>query len=415
MALQSIRQRRERPRGGSVVATLVGRRGPRERRCLGALTVGIVLLGVGGCTRQEQVGSALLERELPITSLADSTFARIISEFSEPDRFFDTDNLISNEGSYLDVASTLDSLSIRGGAYLGVGPDQNFSYMARIRPRIAFLIDIRRDNLLEVLWYKALFHGAKSRVEFLATLFGRPPPDDLGAWSHRPLDDLLSYIDGTQADSGYLRATRARIENYLLALDGAIDSADLETIARMHLSFAEHGLGLRFTTFGRPPRGCYPTYGELLSARDLAGRQASYLATEGDFRFVKALHDQNLVIPIVGDLAGPHALKRIGSYLEARGTRVSVFYTSNVEFYLAQDGIFGPFVENLASLPHDTASVIIRSVFSSRFGSLPPPRSQERSCSVQSLHPIATLLNHERSTGYTGYGDLVTRHSLELR
>jgi hypothetical protein len=361
------------------------------------------------------VGSALLERELPLTKLADSTFARIISGFSEPDRFFDTDNLISNEGSYLDVASTLDSLSIRGGAYLGVGPDQNFSYLARIRPRIAFLIDIRRDNLLEVLWYKALFHVAKSRVEFLAHLFGRPPPDDAEAWSHRPLDDLLSYIDGTQADSGYLRATRARIEDYLLDLEVEIDPADLETIGRMHRSFVENGLGLRFTTFGRPPRGCYPTYGELLSARDLAGRPASYLATEGDFRFVKAMHDQNLVIPIVGDLAGPHAVKRIGTYLEARRTRVSVFYTSNVEFYLAQDGIFGLFVENLASLPHDTVSVVIRSVFNSRFVSLPLPRSSQRSCSVQSLHRMATLLGYERSTGYAGYGDLVTRHALELR
>jgi hypothetical protein len=361
------------------------------------------------------VGSALLERELPITRLADSTFARIISGFSEPDRFFDTDNLISNEGTYLDVASTLDSLSIKGGAYLGVGPDQNFSYVARIRPRIAFLIDIRRDNLLQVLWYKALFHLSESRMEYLALLFGRPPPGDVAAWSERPIDDLLSYIDGAQADSGYLGATRARIEDYLLGLEVEIGPTDLETIVRMHRSFAENGLDLRFTTFGRPPRGCYPTYRELLSARDLAGRQASYLATEDDFRFVKAMHDRNLVIPIVGDLAGPHALRRIGTYLEARRTRVSAFYTSNVEFYLEQDGIFAPFVENLASLPMDTASVIIRSVFNSRFASLPPSRSLDSSCSVQSLHRMATLLDYERSTGYAGYGDLVTRHALELR
>ncbi|NNG15580.1 MAG: hypothetical protein HKM89_03790 [Gemmatimonadales bacterium] len=361
------------------------------------------------------MGSALLERDLPVTRLADTAFARIIREFSEPDQFFDTDNLISNEGTYLDVASTLDSLAIKGGAYLGVGPDQNFSYMARVRPRIAFLIDIRRDNLLEVLWYKALFHLAKNRIEFLAHLFGRPPPGDAAAWSDRPIGELLSYIDGAPVDPGSLHETRARIEDYLLGLHVEIDQADLETIARMHRSFAEHGLGLRFTTFGRPPRGCYPTYGDLLSARDLAGRQASYLATEDDFRFVKAMHEQNLVIPIVGDLAGPHALKRIGTYLDERRTTVSAFYTSNVEFYLAQDGIFGPFVENLASLPHDTASVIIRSVFNSRFVSLPPSRSEERSCSVQSLHRVATLLGYERNSGYAGYADLVTRHALELR
>jgi hypothetical protein len=361
------------------------------------------------------VGSALLERGQPATRLADTAFARLIREFSEPDRFFDTDNLISNEGSYLDVASTLDSLSIQGGAYLGVGPDQNFSYIARVRPRIAFVVDIRRDNLLEVLWYKGLFHLAQSRIEFLAHLFGRPPPDDASAWFQRPIDDLLSYIDGAEADPGYLEDTRARLEDRLLGLGVEIDQADLETMARMHRTFVESGTGLRFTTFGRPPRGCYPTYGELLSARDLTGRPASYLATEDDFRFVKAMHDRNLVIPIVGDLAGPHALKRIGTYLDERRTPVSVFYTSNVEFYLAQDGIFGPFVDNLAALPHDPASVIIRSVFSSRFISLPPPRSQVRSCSVQGLHRVATLLNYERHSGYAGYGDLVTRHAIKLR
>ena len=314
------------------------------------------------------------------------------------------------------MASTLDSLSIRGGAYLGVGPDQNFSYMARIRPRIAFLIDIRRDNLLEVLWYKALFHLANSRIEFLAHLFGRPPPDDAEAWAQRPIDDLLSYIDGARADPRYLRLIRSRIDDYLLRLEVEIDQTDLETIARMHRRFAENSLGLTFTTFGRPPRGCYPTYGQLLSPRDLAGRQASYLATEHEFRFVKAMHDRNLVIPIVGDLAGDHTLKRIGTYLDAHRTKVSAFYTSNVEFYLAQNGVFQPFVENLASLPHDTASVIIRSVFNSRLASLAPLRStQQRLCSVQSLHRMATLLDYERSTGYAGYEDLVSRHALELR
>lgn len=361
------------------------------------------------------MGSALLEREPPLTELADSSFARIIGDFSEPDRFFDTNNLISNEGTYLDVASTLDSLSISGGAYVGVGPDQNFSYIARIRPRIAFLIDIRRDNMLEVLWYKALFHLSESRVEYLARLFGRPPPSDAAAWSERPIDDLLSMIDSAPSDPGLLRSIRAHIEEYLRSLGVPLRQADFETIVRMHQRFATEGLGLRFNTFGRPPRGCYPAYGELLSARDFVGRPASYLATEDDFRFVKMMHDENLIIPIVGDLAGDQALGRIGAYLRERGTKVSAFYTSNVEFYLAQDGSFGPFLENLAALPHDTASVIIRSVFNSPFISLPPARSHTRSCSVQSLHRMATLLEYERSTGYAGYGDLVTRHALELR
>ena len=58
------------------------------------------------------------------------TFAASIAGLSEPGGYFDTDNLISNERSYLQVVPDLRRLSVRGGAYIGVGPDQNFSYIA---------------------------------------------------------------------------------------------------------------------------------------------------------------------------------------------------------------------------------------------------------------------------------------------
>src|SRR5258707_607516 len=77
-------------------------------------------------------------------ALSDSAFAELSSQVSEPGGFFDTDNLISNEDSYLHAITTLQQLGIHGGAYLGVGPDQNFSYIAAIQPQIAFIVDIRR-------------------------------------------------------------------------------------------------------------------------------------------------------------------------------------------------------------------------------------------------------------------------------
>jgi len=380
----------------------------------GAVFLAIGLLA-GGCTRQEQAVPRLLERRPPVARLADSTFARIILEFSEPDRFFDTDNLISNEATYLDVASTLDSLSLRGGAYIGVGPDQNFSYIARLRPDIAFLIDDRRDNLLELLWYKALFHLTPSRLEYLSLLFGRPPPDDPEHWTDRPVDQLLTAIGGAPLDQSRLAETRIRIERYLADLGAGLEADDFATIARMHLAFADQGPDLRFTTFGRPPRPCYPTYRALLAARDLTGRQASYLATEDDFRWVRRLHERNLIIPVVGDLAGPYALKRIGTYLAGHALDVSAFYTSNVEFYLAQDGVLAPYLENLGSLPHGSASVIIRSIFDVRFVSPPSYPAVPGSCSVQSLQRMATLLEFTARAGAVSYGDLVSRDPIALR
>ena len=114
---------------------------------------------------------------------AQSDFAAEIAALSEPPGYFDTDNLISNERSYLDVVPELKARRVKGGVYIGVGPDQNFSYIARIRPSVAFIIDLRRDNLLLHLLFKALFTRAQTRVEYLTMLTGRAPPDDPGRWN----------------------------------------------------------------------------------------------------------------------------------------------------------------------------------------------------------------------------------------
>jgi hypothetical protein len=39
------------------------------------------------------------------------------------------------------------------GVYVGVGPYQNFTYISALDPDIAFVVDIRRKNLLHHLLY----------------------------------------------------------------------------------------------------------------------------------------------------------------------------------------------------------------------------------------------------------------------
>ena len=107
---------------------------------------------------------------------AQSSFSAQVAALSEPAGYFDTDNLISNERSYLDVVPDLKKRGVKGGAYVGVGPDQNFSYIAAVRPEVVFIVDVRRDNLLLHLLFKALFAASRTRVEYLALLTGRPPP-----------------------------------------------------------------------------------------------------------------------------------------------------------------------------------------------------------------------------------------------
>src|SRR5262244_2854126 len=107
--------------------------------------------------------------------LTSDTFLKMIEEFSEPGGYFMYENYLSNERSYQDPIPSLVKVARAGGAYLGVGPEQNFTYIAAIRPAIAFIIDIRRQNMLELLMYKALFAMAANRVEFVSLLFSRKP------------------------------------------------------------------------------------------------------------------------------------------------------------------------------------------------------------------------------------------------
>ena len=143
-----------------------------------------------------------------------------------------------------------------------------------------------------------------------------------------------------------------------------LSADDLQTVQRFHQTFAAEGLSLQFTTHGRAPRPIYPTYRELLTATDPSGRQASFLASEELFLVVHALHRRNLIIPVVGDLAGPTALAAIGGVLEARGARLSVAYVSNVEQYVAGAGKLNRYLDNLTRLPRAPRSVLIRAHFS---------------------------------------------------
>jgi len=290
---------------------------------------------------------------------AASGFASEIERLSEPEGSFDTDNLISNERGYLQIIPALVSGGVSGGAYIGVGPDQNFSYIARIRPTIAYIIDIRRDNLLLHLLFKALFARSTTRVEYLCRLTGRAPPRDLGHWRRSTIAQVTAYVDAQPPAP----APASDMDSAVIAFGLPLSRADRDTIQRFHRTFIDAGLGLQFQTFGRPPQPYYPTFRDLLLATDASGRTWNYLASEDDFQFVKSLQTRDAVIPVVGNVAGAHAMQAIAETIAARGGRVSAFYVSNVESYLYRDGQFARFVENVGRLPHDTRSVIIRSIF----------------------------------------------------
>jgi hypothetical protein len=341
---------------------------------------------------------------------APASFAARIAALSEPGGFFNTDNLISNERSYLHVTPELRALvktAAPGSTYLGVGPDQNFSYIGHLRPSMAIIIDIRRDNLLLHLLFKAIFAEAKTRVDYLALLTGRPEPSADGGWAQKSIDAIVAYIDGARPlTADRVAALRARLTATVDRFGVPLSGADRATMDGFHRRFIADGLSLQFNTTGRAPQYDYPTYRDLLLERDLAGTRQSFVASEDDFQFVKNLEARDLVIPVVGDLAGPTAIAAIGRFLAASNHVVSAFYTSNVEFYLFRDGTFPRFMANLGRLPHHPAGLIVRSVFpSGGAGALMRPGYNSASIT----QPIRTLIDGYAQGRFRQYSELTGR------
>ncbi len=340
---------------------------------------------------------------------AQSTeFSRLVGRLSEPGGFFDSDNLVSNETSYLHVMGALRQFQVKGGVYIGVGPEQSFSYIAEIEPEYAVLIDIRRDNLLLHLLLKAMFETSENRIEYLCQLFGRPAPADSSRWGTRDLAAVLGYIDHTPMDSVRYAATHASLMRRVAAYGVPLADEDRATLRRFHDDFAHNGLDLTFTSLGRPPRRAYPNLRRLYGEYDLDSNQASYIATEERWQRVRRLQVENRVIPVVGNLAGPLAMKNIGAWLRETRRTVSAFYVSNVEMYLYRDGSFPAFAANVRALPARSSALIIRSWFNRGFqlpGSMPDHFSTQL---VQSFPRFIAMTTPDSAGTYPDYMQLVT-------
>lgn len=343
-------------------------------------------------------------------------FAQLVNRLSERAGYFGSDNLVSNELSYQHVLGRLAKLNVTGGAYLGVGPDQNFTYIAQIKPRIAFMADIRRDAMLQHLMFKAMFMMSRNRVEYLSNLFARPLPKDHKKWSDRPIRDFVDYFDRTPLDQRLADRLRAEMQKRIASFGLQLSQRDIETIDEIYQAFYTDCLEVRYTIRDRPTGRFFPAYRDLLLEKDLEGRHRNYLATEADFQVVKNLQDRNLIIPITADLSGPQAVKAVGAFLKEINEKVSAFYVSNVEFYLWRYDTMPRFVENLKALPIDDRSVIIRSYFNYAYYTEVHPQTVGNSFSVQLMQTINSMLeDYASDRPYDNYWDLATRRSLELR
>ena len=293
--------------------------------------------------------------------LSDGEFWTLIDDVSEPNGSFRSDNLLSNELRFQYVMGALTTTAKPGRAYLGVGPEQNFTYIAALKPSIAFIVDIRRGNLDLHLLYKALFELADTRDEFVSLLFSKPRSPGLNAKS--TARDIFDAYAAVATSERLYTETMARVRDRLFTTHRfELSDDDLRGIEYVFRAFFMFGADIQYSPFGLTGGTVQPTYAALMAATDERGQALGFLAAEDRFSFVKNLETRNLIVPIVGNFAGPKSIGGVGRYLKQRGAVVSAFYLSNVEEYLRRDGLWQDFCANVSALPVDATSTFIRSV-----------------------------------------------------
>jgi hypothetical protein len=344
-------------------------------------------------------------------AISQLEFRQLIIGLSEPEGYFDSDNFISNERAYLKILPDLRRLDVRGGAYIGIGPDQNYSYIAAVRPHLAFILDIRRQNALQHLYFKSLFQLSTTRAKFLERLFGRKLAAAQMPLGTDGISELLRYIDQSPVDAAFKKEKESEAILAMRSWDIGISEADCSVVQRIARAFMDNGPDLKFSSFNRAPRAYYPSYRQLLEETDSAGIQSNYLADEAAFQCIKKMHRENRIVPVVGDLAGSSAMKRIGDELRRRNLALACIYVSNVEFYLFGRENWSSYLNNLGRFPREQNACLIRSY--ANFQPLLSTRSSDyyMGAIVESLQ---SFLNDESSGKNKSYQDLVN-HGLAIR
>ena len=336
-----------------------------------SVAVTVMLTGVvwhAAAARPERPGWS----QAALSQLSDQEFWALVSDVSEPGGTFHADNFTSNEPNFAVAAGLLAKSGPHGGAYLGVGPEQNFHYIAAIRPAIGIVFDIRRQAVVQHLLYKAIFELSSSREEFIARLFSVPVPERRDPKA--PPDVLWQrFTIAPGVDRARFAANLADVKTHLTRTHGfALSAEDLNALESVYDAFFRFGPAIDYASGGKGLTTGNTNFVQLTSAVDADGVPRSFLAGEEPYQFIRSLQRRNLIVPIQADFGGPSAIRAVGEFLRAKGLSVSVFYLSNVEQYLFNprsptapggqetNGGWRAFYDNLAALPADDSSVLLR-------------------------------------------------------
>jgi len=287
----------------------------------------------------------------------DAEFWRMVTDFSEAGGDYQFENFVSNEISYQEVLPELSRLVKPGGVYFGVASEQNFTYIDVVRPKVAFIFDLRRQNTLQLLIYKALFEIADNRADFVSLLFSRKRPAGLDANSSA--EALFQAYSEAKPDPQLYAATLKGIKDRLIRQHRFALSADDERkIEYIFNVFFRGGPRMDYGFASTAPNPFVPSYHMLAVTNDGRGKNWVYLNREESYRHIRGMQQKNLIVPLVGDFTGGKAIRTVAQYVKDHGSTISVFYISNVEDYIQPK--WSDYLSNLALLPTDNSTLLIR-------------------------------------------------------
>jgi hypothetical protein len=292
------------------------------------------------------------------TRLTDEAYWNLIVQLSEvPSNVYPHAVFTGNEPGYQEMLPQLTRIVAPGGTYLGVGPEQNYTYMVALKSKIGILIDIRRDQMLQHLMFKALFELSTDRPDFVGKLFSRKRPPQLTADSS--VQDIFRAYATVGPDGALVESNWKEILSTLRTTHRfALTDIDEQRMRAIFILFAREGV-LEFRSSQESPG-----YMRNMTQTDASGKNWSFLASKENFNWLRDMFAKNLIIPVVGDFTGPKAVRAVGKYLRDHGAIVNVFYVSNVEDYIQPS--WNAYTANIASLPIDSSSMFVRWTVSSR-------------------------------------------------
>jgi hypothetical protein len=332
--------------------------------------------------------------------LTDAAFGQLVTALSEGGGAFPSENLVSNETSYLQVVPALEAPSLRGGAYVGVGPEQNFTYAAALQPELAFVADIRRENLLLHLLYKVAFERSPTRLAFLSYLFSREAP--AGVDDNAPVETIVGALGQKRPGPELVAARQRDVEERAKQLGVKLSPADQKSLRHLIEAFATRGSDLRYSMEGSARN--YPAFGELVASRDERGEASSFLGSEARYAVVRRLQRENRVVPLVADFAGERSFAAMGDEMRRRGLTLRVLYASNVEQYLIENAPRGSrwaaWLKNVRALPRDDRSMIVRVYFDQ---GKPHPRQRAGHRTTSLVAPVEPFLERATATPFKSF------------